>query len=139
MVEWVPAEPFPGHPVSVPRRRSALRRSPEGVCQSTQRQVVEEINRLNGLLAEEQIDPEIQTRISQYEMAFRMQSSVPELTDFRGEPRHVLDLYGIRQPGDGLLPRTACSRGASSSAAFGSFSCTTARGIITATSRTTCP
>jgi hypothetical protein len=91
--------------------------SPEGVCQSTQRQVVEEINRLNGLLAEEQIDPEIQTRISQYEMAFRMQSSVPELTDFRGEPRHVLDLYGIRQPGDGsfasncLLARRLVERG----------------------------
>src|SRR5262252_4916731 len=54
--------------------------SPEGVCQSTQRQVIEEVNRLNGLLAEETLDPEIQTRISQYEMAFKMQSSVPELT-----------------------------------------------------------
>src|SRR5947207_6524306 len=51
--------------------------NPEGVCQSTQRQVVEEAQRLNGLLAEERLDPEIQTRISQYEMAFRMQSSVP--------------------------------------------------------------
>jgi hypothetical protein len=69
--------------------------NPEGVCQSTQRQVVEEINRLNGLLAEERLDPEIQTRISQYEMAFRMQTSVPELTDLNQEPRHVLDLYGI--------------------------------------------
>ena len=56
--------------------------NPEGVCQSTQRQVVEEIKRLNGMLAQERIDPEIQTRISQYEMAFRMQTSVPELTDF---------------------------------------------------------
>ena len=56
--------------------------NPDGVCQSTQRQVVEEVNRLNGLLAEDRLDPEIQTRISQYEMAFRMQTSVPELTDF---------------------------------------------------------
>ena len=72
--------------------------NPEGVCQSTQRQVVEEINRLNGLLAEERIDPEIQTRISQYEMAFRMQTSVPELTDLNQEPRHILDLYGIDHP-----------------------------------------
>src|SRR4051794_12176447 len=55
--------------------------SPEGVCQSTQRQVVEEVNRLNGMLAGERNDPEIATRISQYEMAFRMQASVPELTD----------------------------------------------------------
>src|SRR5204863_6511423 len=58
--------------------------NPEGVCQSTQRQVIEEVNRLNGVLAEDRLDPEIQTRISQYEMAFRMQSSVPELTDFQG-------------------------------------------------------
>jgi hypothetical protein len=72
--------------------------NPEGVCQSTQRQVVEEINRLNGLLAEERYDPEIQTRISQYEMAFRMQTSVPELTDLNQEPRHILDLYGIDHP-----------------------------------------
>src|SRR5438445_9797799 len=66
--------------------------NPEGVCQSTQRQVLEEINRLNGMLAEERHDPEIATRISQYEMAFRMQTSVPELTDFRSEPQHMLDL-----------------------------------------------
>jgi hypothetical protein len=51
--------------------------SPDGVCQSTQRQLIEEVNRQNGLLAEEKLDPEIQTRISQYEMAFKMQSSVP--------------------------------------------------------------
>ena len=54
--------------------------NPEGICQSTQRQVVEELKRLNGMLEEERIDPEIQTRITQSEMAFRMQSSVPELT-----------------------------------------------------------
>src|SRR6266702_6425551 len=69
--------------------------NPEGVCQSTQRQVVEEINRRNGILAEERVDPDIQTRISQYEMAFRMQTSVPELTDFGKEPQHILDLYGV--------------------------------------------
>ncbi len=91
--------------------------NPEGVCQSTQRQVVEEVNRLNGLLAEERLDPEIQTRISQYEMAFRMQASVPELTDFKSEPQHVLDLYGVKQPGDGsfasncLLARRLAERG----------------------------
>jgi len=56
--------------------------NPDGVCQSTERQVVEEIKRLNGMLEQERIDPEIQTRISQYEMAFRMQTSVPELTNF---------------------------------------------------------
>jgi hypothetical protein len=91
--------------------------NPAGVCQSTQRQVVEEVNRLNGLLSEDRIDPEIQTRISQYEMAFRMQASVPELTDFKAEPQEVLDLYGVKEPGDGsfasncLLARRLAERG----------------------------
>jgi len=91
--------------------------NPEGVCQSTQRQVVEEINRLNGLLAEERLDPEIQTRITQYEMAFRMQTSVPELTDFKSERKEMLELYGGKQPGDGsfasncLLARRLAERG----------------------------
>ena len=47
--------------------------NPDGVCQSTQRQVIEEVQRLNGLLRGEHVDPEIETRIAQYEMAFRMQ------------------------------------------------------------------
>jgi hypothetical protein len=75
--------------------------NPEGVCQSSQRQVIDEIQRLNGMLREERFDPEIDTRISQYEMAFRMQSSVPELTDMSGEPQHILDMYGVKKPGDG--------------------------------------
>jgi hypothetical protein len=91
--------------------------NPAGVCQSTQRQVIEEINRLNGILAEERIDPEIQTRISQYEMAFHMQTSVPELTDLASEPQQVLEMYGIKEPGDGtfasncLLARRLAERG----------------------------
>jgi hypothetical protein len=91
--------------------------NPEGVCQSAQRQAVDEIKRLNGLLAERQYDPEIHTRISQYEMAFRMQTSIPELTDFSDEPRHILDLYGVKQPGDGsfasncLMARRLAERG----------------------------
>src|SRR5204863_6894975 len=67
--------------------------NPDGVCQSTQRQVVEEINRLNGMLAEERVDPEIQTRIAQYELAFKMQTSVPELSDFSKETKETLDAY----------------------------------------------
>jgi hypothetical protein len=91
--------------------------NPEGVCQSAQRQVVEEINRLNGMLAGERHDPEIATRIAQYEMAFRMQTSVPELTDLRNEPKHVLDLYGIKMAGEGsfasncLMARRLAERG----------------------------
>jgi hypothetical protein len=91
--------------------------NPEGVCQSTQRQVVEEIQRLNGFLAEETHDPEIATRIAQYELAFKMQASVPELTDFKNEPQEMLDLYGVKQAGDGsfasncLLARRLAERG----------------------------
>jgi hypothetical protein len=91
--------------------------NPDGVCQSTQRQVIEEVQRLNGLLAEDRADPEIVTRIAQYEMAFKMQTSVPELTDVRNEPRHVLDLYGVKEPGDGsfasncLMARRLAERG----------------------------
>jgi len=91
--------------------------NPEGVCQSTQRQVVEEIRRLNGLLGEEVRDPEVATRIAQYEMAFRMQASVPELTNFSGESPSTLEQYGIKEPGDGsyasncLLARRLAERG----------------------------
>ena len=62
-------------------------------------------------------DPEIETRISQYEMAFRMQTSVPELTDFSDEPQSTFDLYGedAKQPGsyaaNCLLARRMAERG----------------------------
>ncbi|RYD37717.1 MAG: DUF1501 domain-containing protein [Verrucomicrobiaceae bacterium] len=91
--------------------------NPDGYCQSTQRQVVEEVNRLNGLLEEDRVDPEIQTRIAQYEMAFRMQSSVPDLTDMSKEPPSMLEKYGVKRPGDGsfasncLLARRMAERG----------------------------
>ncbi len=91
--------------------------NPEGVCQSTQRQVVEEINRLNGILADEKLDPEIQTRIAQYEMAFKMQTSVPDLADFSKETKQTLEDYGIKEPGDGsfasncLMARRLAERG----------------------------
>jgi hypothetical protein len=91
--------------------------NPEGVCQSTQRQVFDEINRMNGMLEKDTLDPEIQTRISQYELAFKMQTSIPELTDFTKEPQHVLDMYGLKKAGDGsfasncLLARRLAERG----------------------------
>ena len=91
--------------------------NPPGVSRTTQQEVIAEINQLNGILAEDRVDPEIQTRIAQYEMAFRMQASVPELTDFSREPRAMLDLYGVKEPGDGsfasncLLARRLAERG----------------------------
>ena len=71
--------------------------NPEGVCQSTQRQVIDEIRRLNGQLAQETVDPEIATRVAQYEMAFKMQSSVPELLDFKSESAKTIEAYGIKE------------------------------------------
>ena len=62
-------------------------------------------------------DPEIATRIAQYEMAYKMQASVPELTDFSDEPQHVLDMYGpeVTDPGtfayNCLLARRLAERG----------------------------
>ncbi len=91
--------------------------NPDGVCQSTQRLVIDEIKRQNDRLVQQAWDEEIQTRIAQYELAFRMQTSVPDLTDFRGEGRATLERYGIQQPGDGtfasncLLARRLAERG----------------------------
>jgi hypothetical protein len=91
--------------------------NPEGVCQSTQRQVIDEIAELNGVHAEATLDPEVQARVAQYELAFKMQTSVPELADIASEPQSTLDLYGVKNPGDGsfasncLLARRLAERG----------------------------
>lgn len=74
--------------------------NPSGVNTEQQRDVVDTVQTLNSMLDETVDDPAIATRISQYEMAFRMQTSVPELTDISLEPQHVLDMYGA-VPGDG--------------------------------------
>ena len=70
--------------------------NPDGICQSTQRQVIDEVKRLNGSLTGHVIDRELEARISQYEMAFRMQTSVPELTDVSKEPDDIKELYGTQ-------------------------------------------
>ncbi len=90
--------------------------NPAGVSRGTQEADIRAINVLNrqhdGLVR----DPEISTRIAQYEMAFRMQASVPELTDLRGENAATLGMYGC-VPGDGsfasncLLARRLAERG----------------------------
>src|SRR5438132_38284 len=90
--------------------------SPSGVNTERQRDVVDAVQTLNRMQNSVVEDPEIATRISQYEMAFRMQTSVPELMDTSREPKEVLDLYGTRG-GDGsfaancLLARRLAERG----------------------------
>lgn len=89
---------------------------PQGINVAQQRDVVEAVARLNQIESSVTADPEIATRISQYEMAFQMQASVPELMDVSQEPQHVLDMYGT-QGGDGsfaancLLARRLAERG----------------------------
>jgi hypothetical protein len=68
--------------------------NPEGMSRDVRRGLLEDIEQLNEIKLREQGDPEIATRIAQYEMAFRMQASVPELADLSQEPLHVLDMYG---------------------------------------------
>jgi hypothetical protein len=89
---------------------------PAGVNERDQQSVVETVNRINRLHQDVNADPEIATRISQYEMAFRMQMSVPGLMDVSDEPAHVLKMYGT-EAGDGtfasncLLARRLAERG----------------------------
>ena len=71
--------------------------NPLGVGHECQRDVVSSVRALNEMRDEVVDDPEIASRISQYEMAFRMQTSVPELMDLRGEPEHIKQLYGVRE------------------------------------------
>jgi hypothetical protein len=91
--------------------------NPAGLSTAVRRGLLDDLARLNELKWKETGDPEIATRISQYEMAFRMQSSVPALTDLSGEPQHVFDLYGpdVRRPGSFashcLLARRLAERG----------------------------
>ncbi len=75
--------------------------NPPGVDPATRRRMLDALSQLNQELYKDFADPEIVTRIAQYEMAYRMQSSVPELMDFSNEPEHVLKMYGpdVHKPG----------------------------------------
>jgi hypothetical protein len=75
--------------------------NPEGIDPETRRDMLDAAGKLNRLRFEQFGDPEIETRIAQYEMAYRMQTSVPDLLDLSKEPQHIFDLYGpdARKPG----------------------------------------
>ncbi|MBM3954378.1 MAG: DUF1501 domain-containing protein [Planctomycetes bacterium] len=91
--------------------------NPDGVTGADRRTMLDGLGRLNERAFARYRDPEIRTRIAQYEMAFRMQSSVPELTDLAGESAATLALYGddVRKPGSFthslLLARRLVERG----------------------------
>ncbi len=95
----------------------ALSGQPAGCSRPTRRQMLDDIAALDDLHHAETGDPEILTRVAQYELAYRMQASVPELTDLSSEPQSVLDLYGpdVQKPGsyaaNCLLARRLAERG----------------------------
>ena len=92
-------------------------RDPDGLPTTVRRGMLDGLAELNGMRLEATGDPEIATRIRQYEMAFRMQSSVPDLLDLRDEPEEVFELYGpdSRRPGsyaaNCILARRLAERG----------------------------
>jgi hypothetical protein len=91
--------------------------NPEGLDRASRRRFLDDLAQLNQLKLDEAGDPEIATRIAQYELAYRMQSSVPELTDVSSEPAHIFDMYGpdAKKPGtfaaNCLLARRLVERG----------------------------
>jgi hypothetical protein len=91
--------------------------NPPGLSDGTRRRFLDDLSRLNQLKLQEFGDPEIATRIAQYEMAYRMQTSVPELIDLSKEPESVFELYGpdSKKPGtfaaNCLLARRLAERG----------------------------
>lgn len=92
-------------------------KNPDGVPVAMRRRMLDALGELNGITQEKYSDPETKTRIAQYEMAFRMQASVPELTDLSKEPESIYELYGeeARKPGtfanQALMARRLAERG----------------------------
>ena len=91
--------------------------NPEGIDRTDRRALLDSLAKLAALQHAESNDPEILSRVSQYEMAYRMQSSVPEVADISDEPRSVLELYGpdVTKPGtfarNCLIARRLAERG----------------------------
>jgi uncharacterized protein (DUF1501 family) len=91
--------------------------NPDGVCQSGRRAMLDRLGELNREQFARELDPEIESRIAQYELAYRMQTSVPEATDLRAEKDETFELYGpdARKPGtyaaNCLLARRLAERG----------------------------
>jgi hypothetical protein len=91
--------------------------NPDGICRSGRAAMLDKLNALNRHQFENELDPEIESRIAQYEMAFRMQTSVPDVTDLSDESETTFELYGpdSRTPGtfaaNCLLARRLAERG----------------------------
>ena len=108
--------------------------NPVGVDRTRQRDVVSAVEKLNRIGMKTDFDPEIETRIAQYELAFKMQMSVPELADISDEPQNILDLYGTKGP-MGVSRPTACWPVGWLNVVSDSFNFTIVDGITMAESR----
>lgn len=91
--------------------------NPRGIDNETQRSSLDTLQRLNAMTLADVGDPETAARIQSYELAYRLQSSAPELMDFSKEPKAILDMYGIKDPKEAsyarncLLARRLIERG----------------------------
>ncbi|MCA9041851.1 MAG: DUF1501 domain-containing protein [Planctomycetaceae bacterium] len=76
-------------------------KNPAGISPVARRKMLDRLHELHQIEQEKNLDPLIEARVAQYEMAYRMQTSVPEVTDLSGEPDHIFELYGedSRKPG----------------------------------------
>jgi hypothetical protein len=99
--------------------------TPDGIERRDRRALLDTLAELGRLQHDESNDPEVLSRVSQYEMAYRMQASVPEVADISDEPDYVLDMYGpdVRTPGtfarNCLIARRLCERGVKFQTLFG--------------------
>lgn len=91
--------------------------NPAGIDATSKRSMLDALRQLHDLKLSQESDPHVETRIAQYELSYKMQSSIPEATDFADEPEHVLEEYGpdVRNPGsfaaNCLLARRLAERG----------------------------
>ncbi len=113
--------------------------NPPGVSRDVRRTTLDGLKQLNELSYQSLGDPETHTRIQQYELAFRMQSSIPDLTDMSGETEQTLEMYGpdVKKPGSFAIRQSL--RGRWLSEVFVSYRCITTTGTHTATLLVGCP
>ena len=99
--------------------------NPDGIDRNDRRHMLDALAKLAGLQHEASGDPEILSRVSQYEMAYRMQESVPEIADISDEPEHILEMYGpnVHTPGsfarNCLIARRLAEKGVKFQTLFG--------------------
>ena len=104
MAQWFSSQQAPGVELRSQGDPVYYVGNPDGISRESQGDLVETINSLNTQLSSRQHDPEIATRIAQYELAYEMQASVPELTDFQENPKTCSNSTAVSRAMDLTLP-----------------------------------